>query len=361
MGALTAKRRRRRVVTWLIVLAAMAAGAAWALVNRPWEPKPTIVAVETVTAGAASRVLAINGRVTPAEQVEISSTVNGRVASVEVEEGDVVAQGAALLLIDDTQQRAAVAQAQSQVDAAATRLAQAQMDYERARALGDSIAQKSLDDARFAVEAAQNDSARAIASFEQAQSLLTEYTVRAPFAGTVLSRGADAGQVVNSSTSLFLFAELSTLHAEASVDELYASEIQRGLAVKARPAGHSATIDGEVLYVSPRVDASTGGRLVRMSLPGAGELGLPVGLTVMLNIVIEERDGAITVPRTALIAGDEPAVYVVEGGTAVRRPIQYVDWPSERLIVLSGLSGGEALVVESISVDADGALVAPKG
>jgi RND family efflux transporter MFP subunit len=272
----------------------------------------------------------------------------------------VVARGAPLLLIDDTQQRAAVAQAQSQVDAAATRLAQAQMDYERARALGDSIAQKSLDDARFAVEAAQNDSARAVASFEQAQSLLTEYTVRAPFAGTVLSRGADAGQVVSSSTSLFLFAELSTLHAEASVDELYASEIQRGLEVKARPAGHSATIDGEVLYVSPRVDASTGGRLVRMSLPGAGELGLPVGLTVLLNIVVEERTDAITIPRAALIAGDQPAVYVAEDGRAVRRPVQFIDWPSDRLILVSGLAAGDIVIADARAVAGDGALVAPE-
>lgn len=361
VSALTAKRRRRRVIFWLVVLVALGGGAAWSLTSRPWEPKPTLVGVEALASGPASRVLAINGRVAPAKQVEISSTVNARIATVLVEEGDQVGANDPLLTLDDTQQKAAVAQTQSQVDAASARLSQAQMDYDRARALGDSISQKALDDARFAVEAAQTDLDRLVALLDQAQSVLAEYTVRAPFGGTVLTRGADPGQVVGSSTPLFLFAELSSLNGEASVDELYASEVRRGLEVVARPAGHSGAIDGEVIYVSPRVDASTGGRLVRVSLRGAGELALPVGLTVMLNIVVEERTDAITIPRSALIDSAEPAVYVVDGETALRKPIQFIDWPSDRLIVTSGLSAGDVLIVDSKLVGADGALVAARG
>lgn len=359
VGGLAARGRRRRLGWWVVLVLVVAVAGAWAYVNRPWEPKPVLVPVETVSAGPASRVLAVNGRVTPAQQVEISSTVNGRIASVAVSEGDEVAEGAPLLVIDDTQQRAAVAQAQSQLDAAQARKTQADMDYERAKGLGDSISQKALDDARFAVDSAQKEVDRLVALLEQGQSLLGEFTVRAPFSGTVLSRAADPGQVVSSSTTLFLFAELGTLHGEASVDEVYASEIRRGLPVKARPAGHTTMLDGEVIYVSPRVDASTGGRLVRVALPQAGELKLPVGLTVTLNIIVEERADAMTLPRAALIAGDVPAVYVLEGGKAVRRDVQYVDWPSDRLIVTSGLAAGDVLISDSRNVT-EGALVAAR-
>ena len=360
VSGLAAKRRRRRVTFWPVVLVAVSAGAAWALINRPWEPKPTLVAVETVTSGPASRILAMNGRVVPAQQVEISSTISGRVARVAVAEGDRVAAGAALLTLDDTQQVAAVAEAQSQVDAAKARLTQAQLDYDRAKALGDSISQKALDDASFAVDSAGEDLTRVEALLEQAKSRLAEYAVRAPFDGTVVSSAADPGQVVSSSTALFLFADLSTLYAEASVDELYAAEVRRGLKVASRPVGHTGTLEGDVEYISPRVDASTGGRLVRVSLPGAGDLELPVGLTVTLNIMVEERSDAITIPRSALIEGDEPLVYVIEGGMAVRRPVGFVDWPSDRLIVTSGLGGGETLVVDARTIKAEGALVAPK-
>jgi RND family efflux transporter MFP subunit len=360
IGGLAARRGRRRAIAWLVALAVIGLGGAWVVLNRPWEPKPTIVSVETVILGPASRILAINGRVVPAQQVEISSTIGGRVATVAVEEGDEVSQGGPLLAIDDTQQSAAVAQTRAQVDDARAKLTQAQKDYDRAQALGDSISEKALDDVRFALESARNDLDRIAAQLEQSESLLSEYTVRAPFDGTVLTRGADPGQVVNSATSLFLFAELSTLHGEASVDELYASEVHRGSRIVARPAGHSRTIDGEVIYVSPRVDASTGGRSVRVSIPGANELGLPVGLTVMLNILVEERLDAITIPRTALLDRGLPAVYVIEDAKAVRRPVQFIDWPSDRLIVTSGLSAGDVLIAQSGQVQGDGALVATK-
>jgi RND family efflux transporter MFP subunit len=361
VSGLAAKRRRRRVGWWLVAFLAIGLGLAWALFNRPWEPKPVIVATETITSGPASRVLAINGRAVPTQQVEVNSTVNARVSSVLVAEGDAVSNGAPMLTLDDREQVAAVAEAEVQVDAAQTRVSQTQADYDRALALADSISQKSIDDARFALEAARQDVERAAALLEQAQSRLSEYVVRAPFDGTVLSRGADPGQVVSGSSSLFLFADLSTLHAEASVDELYASEVRRGLRVVARAAGHNGTIEGEVAYVSPRVDASTGGRQVRVTLPGAGEQSVPVGLTVLLNIVVNEQADAITIPRSALISGELPAVYVVEGDKALRRTIEFVDWPSDRLIVTSGLAPGEVLIVDSKSIPADGALVAGRG
>lgn len=355
---LSAKRRRGRVIRWLVLLAVLGAAATWAYVNRPWEPKPTFVAVETVAPGPASRVLAINGRVVPANQVEISSTVSGRIISVAVAEGDSVGDGAVMLVIDDIQQRSVVVQARSQLAAAEAQRDKAQTDLERAEALRDSVSRKALDDARLAVETAQKEVDRQTSLLEQAQDMLAQYTVRAPFDGTILSRGADPGQVVSSSTPLFLFANLATLYAEASVDELYASEVRRGLPVAARPAGHSDVIDGEVVYVSPRVDASTGGRLVRINLPGAGELALPVGLTVMLNIIVDQREAAVTIPRGALVAGDRPAVYLMENGRAVLRPVQYIDWPSDRLIVTGGLTGNETLILDSKLVKAEGALVA---
>jgi len=352
---LAAKRRRRRTLWYLVLLAALVAGAGWLFLSRPWEPKPILVRVEVVTDGPASRVLAINGRVKPTEQVEISSTVSGRILSVAAAEGELVTEGMPLLVIDDTQQRATVAQARSQLNGAEAQRNKAQVDLERAEALTDSVSQRSLDDARLAAETAQEEVDRLSSLLDQAEDLLAQHIVKAPFDGTILSRGADAGQVVSSSAPLFLIADLATLHAEASV---YASEMRRGLPVMARPAGHSELIEGEVIYVSPSVDASTGGRLVRASLPGAGERKLPVGLTVMLNIEVEARDNAVTMPREALAAADQPAVYLVEDGRAVLTPVQYIDWPSDRLMVTGGLSGGETLIVDSTLVESDGALVA---
>lgn len=360
VGSLEARRRRRRFAWWAVLLVLVVSGGAWAVVARPWEATPTIVDVEMEKPGPASRILAINGRVQPTEQVEISATVEGRVLSVAASEGEEVTAGTPLLVIDDSQQRAAVTQARTQLDGAEAQRDKARLDLERAEALRDTVSQRSVDEARLALDTAEKEVARLTSLLDQAEDLLAEYTVKAPFDGTILSRGVNAGQVVSSSTALFLLADLDTLHGEASVDELYASEVRRGLTVRARPTGHADVLEGEVIYVSPRVDASTGGRLVQVSLPGAGELNLPVGLTVMLNIIVDERDDAITIPRSALAAGERPAVYVIEDGKAMLRVVRYIDWPSDRLVVTEGLAGGEVLIVDSKQVEAEGAPVAAK-
>ena len=150
------------------------------------------------------------------------------------------------------------------------------------------------------------------------------------------------------------------LRAEASVDEIYSAEIQRGLKAKLQPSGYNRVLTGEVSFVSPTVDSSTGGRLVRVAIDDIDGLALPTGLTVNINIAIKEETSAITVPRTAIVSSDgDPGVFVIEAGKAVLKPIEYVDWPSSRLIVTSGLSAGEVLIIDAKGVNG-GALVTQK-
>lgn len=354
----TAPRGRR---IWLIVGALLAvAVGGWLAVSRPWEAKPLQVATETVTAGPASRILASNGRIEPETSVNVSATVSGRIASVAVNDGDEVKAGALLATIDDAQQRAAVSQASSALDAARAQLQQAKINFERAQSLGDAISRKDLDTSQLALQTAQNDVTRLEAALSQAMSLLAQYSIKAPFDGTVLTRAVDPGQVVSSATVLFAFADLLHLRAEASIDELYSAEIHRGLKAKLQPSGYNRTLEGEVSFVAPTVDSSTGGRLVRVAIDDQEGLVLPIGLTVNLNIVVAEVANAITVPRAALItSGADPAVFVIEGGKAVLRPVEYIDWPSARLVVTSGLKEGEVLVAAPKGVTA-GALVSPK-
>ena len=354
--------RRRRFPFWLVLLVAVmvVAGIGLAIV-RPWQVKPTPVVTEVVKAGSVQRILAINGRIAPRMQVNIGPTVGGRLTSVTAREGDSVKAGDLLATLDDSQQRAAVAQADAALDGARATLQQAKIEVERAEGLGDAISRKDLDAAQLAAQTAQNDVDRLSAAQAQAISLLAQYTIKAPFDGTVLVRGADPGQVVSSATVLFTFADTAHLTVEASIDELYSAEIRRGLPARLQPSGYNRALEGEVSSVSPTVDTSTGGRLVRVMINDKQGLTLPIGLTVNLNIVVAEDGSAITVPRSAILdAATAPAVFVVENGKAVRRPIEFIDWPSARLIVGSGLKAGDVIVTDPKNL-VDGASVAPAG
>lgn len=361
-NATTLRRRGRRRPLLLVLALLVVAAGAWAFIARPWEAKPVQVTIETVAAGPASRILAVNGRIEAQTQVEVTPTVGGQLKTVSASGGDTVKAGALLATIDDAQQQAAVAQANSALDAAMAQLQQAKINLERAKSLGDGISRRDLDTVQLALQTAQNDVNRLAAAQTQALSVLAEYSIKAPFDGTVLSRGVDPGQVVSPSTVLFSFADLEHVRAEASIDELYSAEIGRGLAARLQPSGYNRTLDGEVSFISPTVDQSTGGRLVRVSIDDLHGLVLPIGLTVNLNIVVDERQDAITVPRAAILDADTaPAVLVIEKGKAVRRPIEFVDWPSARLIVSSGLAPGDQIIIDPKAVVAGADVVARAG
>jgi membrane fusion protein (multidrug efflux system) len=357
----TIRRRRRRRGYILAALLLVVAAAGWAVYVQPWRAKPIPVTVETVAPGPANRILAVNGRIEPQTQIDVEPTVSGQVKTVAVTDGDRVQAGALLATIDDTQQKAAVSQAQSALDAARAQLEKAQADFQRAQGLGDSISQKDRSAARLGLQTARNDEARLQSARDQALTQLDLYSIKAPFEGTVITRGVDPGQVVGASSVMFVLADLTHVRASASVDELYAAEIRRGLKVKMQPSGYNQTLEGAVTFVSPTVDATTGGRLVRVSIDDLGETTLPIGLTVNLNIVVDERDKAITVPRAAILdAAAHPAVLLVRDGKAVRVPVEFVDWPAGRLIVTSGLQPGDS-VITNPAPTMEGAAVAVAG
>ncbi len=338
------RRRRRRWPMVLVVLVLL--GAGWAAWQRPWEPKPITVTVEQLAAGPASRVLAVNGRIEPEAQINVSPTVSGQLVEVAASEGDRIAAGSLLASIDEAAQQSAVTQAVAALDAAQVQLQKVRQDYDRAQNLGDSISRKDLDAAKLAVQTAQNDVDRLSAARDQALTLLRQYSVTAPFDGTVLTRGVDPGQVVGPSTILFSFADLTRLRASASIDEIYSAEIRRGLKVRLQPSGYNRTLEGSVSFVSPTVDSATGGRQVRVDIGDIDGLDLPIGLTVNLNIVVDEEASVLTVPRAAILdAATEPAVLKVVDGKAVRVPIEFVDWPSDRLIVTSGVAAGDNIIL----------------
>lgn len=358
--AATRPRRRGRWFIFLLIAGVLGLVGWWALSARPWEPARLAVSVERVAAGQATRALAVNGRVTPRRQVDISSTVTGRVTMVQAVEGDTVAAGETLATLDSAQQQAAVAQANAALDAARAQLSQAQVNFERAEALGENISRRDLDAQRLALQTAQDEVNRLTAAREQAETLLAQYDIEAPFDGMVLIRTVDPGQVVSPSSILFNFVDVAQLQAEASVDEVYSAEIRRGLAARLQPSGYNTILEGVVEFVAPKVDTTTGGRLVRVAIDDPGDLHLPIGLTVNVNIVVEVVDSAVTVPRAAIVNEDGRSfVYVVEADAAVRREIDYVDWPAARLIVTQGLAPDDVVITTPAEVS-EGAPVRPE-
>ena len=318
--------------------------------SQLWMARSPVVAVEIATLAPVTRVLTVNGRIAAVNSVEIRSVATGNLIALGVAEGDFVETGQILARIDSAAQNAVVRQAVAGLDAALVAQQQASETFDRATALGSNIARTVLETDAHAVQSAAQEVARQTATLDQAQIVLENYTVRAPSTGSVLALDAELGQLVGPSTPLLTLADLGDLVVEADVDEAYALQIARGQPAVVQLAGETRNRDGHVNFVSTRVDMATGGLAVEITFEAP--VAAPIGLTVATNIIVDQRDATLSVPRTAMLAGaDGIGIFVVSDGVALFRPLTVVDWPAARLIVTAGLAEGDVVITHATGIE----------
>ncbi|MCB2109187.1 MAG: efflux RND transporter periplasmic adaptor subunit [Rhodobacteraceae bacterium] len=346
--ALVRARRRKQRAIWIGVALAFATAVGFAALKSM---APPTVKAATVAAKPIERVLAVTGRVRAKESVQVRPKVAGQIVELFKNDGDTVEAGDVLGRIDDARARAALDQTVAAADAQTRVVAQAERDLERARTLRErgSATQSAVENATLAVTRGRDDLRRLQAAVEDARLRLAEYTIVAPADGRVLDRPVDPGQVVDTSAMLFDIAPVGDREIETEVDESYSMALTLGQHARMAFAGIDRAIDGQVSYLSPQIDPSTGGRVVRLSfdLPEDVTTEIPVGLSVDINIVVDRRDGALTVPRASIhdVSG-APYVLLVEGNQIVKRPISFTDWPAADVVVTEGLRTGDRVIVD---------------
>jgi len=333
---------RRRALLGVLALALAAGGLYWLLAPRPVE-----VAVLTTQLAPAERVLAVNGRIRPRLQVEVRPPVGGELIALPYDVGDRVQQGQVIARIDDAPERAAIAEAEAAVGAQQATLAQARRDLARFEALGEFATRREVEERRLAVEEGERDLAQRRASVLAARETADRRVLRAPFAGIILERVVDPGQTVAPDAVIYRLADLRDPEVAVEVDEIYAAEIRPGMAAIVSMPGLGREARAQVAHVEPRVDPATGARDVRLRLADPA-IDVPSGLTVTVNLVIERRDRAISIPRSAILDPEgAPQVRIVSPDDRVAaRRITFIDWPAERVIVTSGLKAGERILLD---------------
>lgn len=325
-----------------LALIVLALAGYWILTPREAE-----VAALVVESAPAERLLAVNGRIRPRLQVDIRPSIGGELIALPFDVGDRVTLGQVLARIDDAPEIAAIAEAEASVEAQQAIVAQARRDLDRFEALGEFATKREVEERRLAVEEGVRELSRRRANVVQARELRDRRVLRAPFAGVILERPVDPGQTVGAETVIYRLADLSSPQVTVEVDEVYAAEIRPGMEALVSLPGQEGQLGAIVEHVEPRIDPATGARDVRLNL-GDAAIEAPSGLTVTVNLVIEQRSNAISIPRGAIIgSGSDTRVRVVSSdGIVADRQIAFVDWPAESVIVTRGLKPGERVLAD---------------
>ncbi|MEJ2206389.1 MAG: efflux RND transporter periplasmic adaptor subunit [Gemmatimonadota bacterium] len=344
---------------------------AW-LLARSLQP-PT-VSVTSVTRQDVVRTLVLVGRVRAPSRARLGSSLSGTVREVRVREGDRVEGGEALVLLDDRETRAQVAEAEaalteitasvrSEVEQAEQEATLAQRDLERIRSVAEEggltrqeveRAEQRAADARSRLDAARAQGEgseiaallRARAALEAARARHALTRVLAPADGTVLLRSVEPGDAVQPGRALLELAldgptEIVVFPAEENL-----AQIRTGArAVASADAYPAETFAAEVSLIAPSVDPATGTVEVRLRVPEPPPYLLP-DMTLSVNVEAGRRTDAAVLPEEAVrgLGTPTPWVAVVRDGRLERRPVEIGLRSDSWVEIVNGLDDGEAVV-----------------
>src|SRR5690348_7641410 len=323
--------------------------------------RPSYIAVQTAaarvlqdsaSAGGGSRVLNASGYVVPRLQAVVSSKVTGKVREVLIEEGMHVRAGQVLASLDDSLARDQVNVAKSQLAAAQALASQTEVehsnaarDLDRTKALfarhlvsqsdmdgattKEASLKASLDSAHEQVGVAQNGLA-----LDQQQ--LDDTVIRSPFAGVVVSKDAQPGEMIspnsaggsNTRTGIATVVDMSSLEIEVDVNEAYIGRVYAGQKVDAvldaYPDWH---IPSHVVSIIPTADRDKATVKVRVGFDKLDPRILPQ-MSIQVWFLGEEGGAAATpqarvqIPQAAVHKdGPTPYVFIYAGGRVERRAV----------------------------------------
>lgn len=398
--------KARRFLPWLLgLLILLAIGAAL-------RPRPLPVDLETVARGSLMSTLSEEGETRVKERFVISAPLAGRVLRIELEPGDPVIAGETVLATFEPSDPTLLdargrAEAEGRVRAAQASVGGARADQQRAKAevafwetenrriarlaqdgivaQGDLEAAQLeletrrdvLESARFAVQTAEHQLSVARAALRYAgpqgrnpkgSEEVMELT--SPIEGTVLRRLRESEVVVGPGEPLLEVGDASRLEVVADYLSRDAVQIRPGQRVILDEWGGGEPLEGIVRRVEPAgfmkvsalgVEEQRVNVLIDFSEPREAWANLGDGFRVAVQVVLWEGEDLLKIPVSSLFrAGEDWAVFVVEGGVARQVPVEIGNRSGLEAEVVSGLTEGQQVIVHPSDEIEDGAKVAQR-
>ncbi|NOV20882.1 efflux RND transporter periplasmic adaptor subunit [Ensifer adhaerens] len=357
----TSLKRSLLVAAVLVPVAAVAVLKAYGRTSEApgKEPVPAqaslTVSVEKVRTDPSAIFVTTTGSVEAWQEATIGAEASGlRLAEVLVEEGDHVASGEIVARLDSALLKAQLAEQRAAVEQARATLESAQSASARAQKLlvSKAISVESAEEKSTTFKTSRAQLAQAEAAAERKEAELAQTEIRAPFDGVVSERPAVVGATVQNGTELMKIIRDGRVEVAVQVPEKNLQSVAVGQAATVTDASGRVS-QGSVSSVAEKVDATTRLGTVRVSIADGSALKPGMFARVSIETAVSRMP---SVAESALIWRDgTSSVFVVgDGGKVTARAIETATRSSGRVTVLSGLEGGESVVIAGAGFLTDG-------
>ena len=340
------------------------------------------VTVASPTVAPVTLYAEFTGKTAPSQEVNLDARVEGYLKTIGYADGEAVRKDRILFEIEPDQYRDQLALQEAELTIAHAKAANAQTEFDRQSDLGAKqvSSQRSVDDARAALDAAKGQVAADEASLALARLTLSYTTLRAPFDGVVTRHLADVGALVGSSgpTRLATILRVDPLHVYFNMSEQQQIAMRDALAAQGKslrdvreskiqppveiglPGAASYDYAGVIDYMAPQLDGATGTLQMRAALPNP-KVELIPGQFVRVRVAIGKIDSALLVDDTAVQSNQTGSyVMVVDADNVVeQRSVTTGPVEGQLRVVTKGLNAGDKVVIGSLQRAVAGKSVDP--
>lgn len=316
---------------------------------EPAPEKIVSVAVEELVAEDLDESLTLPGTLEAWEDLTLAAELPGMVKAIGLREGDRVARGEVIARIDPEAQEAELIKAEADLSLQKKNLARLE------QLLADRfVSQKEVDEARKALDVAR-------AELHRAQVDLDKSILRSPVDGIVDRLLVDRGEYVTPGTPVAVVVQVDRLKALVEVPEKDIQYLKLGQPVQVIPASiggpDGQALPGEVIHVAYKADPVTRTFVAKVAVDNP-EGRLRPGMILRVVLARRSLNQVVSVPLAAVMEREGGKVVLVEqDGVARLRPVVAGGVVGDRLVILSGLTPGERLIVRGQQLVADGAKV----
>jgi RND family efflux transporter MFP subunit len=376
-----AKSATRKRLVWAlspVLLFAVIVGAAFTLRSRT-----PVVQVATVTKpdnSGPQTALNASGYITPRRRATIAAKITGRVTAVFFDEGTRVKEGQLLATLDDSDYKKTLDSAKADrnsseaaIEDFEVQLRNAEIELKRAQQLFDAKigTQEALDNARTSADSlrakialAKQQVAASDARVAEARQAVDNCIIHAPFAGVVVSKDAQVGEMVSpvsagggfTRTGIATIVDMNSNEIEVDVNEAYIARVKEAQPVRATlDAFPDAPYDAKVRTVIPTADRQKATVKVRISFLRLDDKILP-DMGVKVAFLEEPKaakkgepkapEAAAYIPKSAVRSDSNASfVYLVKDGAVERRAVSIGTDRGTDVGVLAGVAPGDTIVV----------------
>lgn len=312
------------------------------VIDEKAKPRKEVITAIPVRVAAVEKLIKDNslnltGSFEARKELRIIAEAQGRLTSLNIDEGASVQKGQVIAKVDDTGLR-------SQLATANASLAKAKKDVERFERLAKAgaVSQLQLEDMRLNLQNVQTN----VTAVEQQ---LKYTTVRSPMTGIVKEVIVEEGSFATPGMVIASVVDISRLKMVVKVPEIDIVKVKKGQQVEIGTEVYPDKIfTGKVSLIS--VQADRGRKYdVEIELPNSNEFPLKAGMYGNVKIQpTNENSGeqGLFVPRNAVVGSVKDAsVYVLQNdGTVALRQVRVGEESGDMVLILDGLTEGETVV-----------------